>query len=121
MSTDFITTRRSICRQCEHAVGCLSYPDRKCNCDVDGVDLKSRTSLPVAKCPLGKWTDVPTPKPSRILPPGTWLSMFIQVITFGLVRPCTSCKSRMATMNRAGWAGLPRVWWRWLLHKILVA
>ena len=118
MSTDFITTRRSICRQCEHAVSCLSHTDRKCNCAIDGVDLKSRTSTPASKCPLGKWADVPAPRPSRILPPGTWLSMFIQVTTFGLLRPCTSCKSRMATMNRAGWCGLPRVWWRWLLQSL---
>lgn len=43
----------------------------------------------------------------RILPPGDWLAMLVQVVTFGLVRPCAGCKSRMAAMNRAGWRGLP--------------
>ncbi len=58
----------------------------------------------------------------RILPPGDWLSMLIQVVTFGLVRPCAGCKSRMAAMNRAGWCGLPILFLKalsqWLGHFV---
>lgn len=42
---------------------------------------------------------------SKILPPGTWLSLLIQVVTFGKIRPCTSCKSRASAMDRLGWIG----------------
>jgi hypothetical protein len=48
----------------------------------------------------------------RILPPGDWLAMLIQVVTVGLVRPCAGCKSRMASMNRTGWRGLAGLWIR---------
>jgi len=52
----------------------------------------------------------PTPgkptSPSRLLPPGTWLAMLIQVVTFGLVRPCAACKGRMRAMDQRGLARL---------------
>ena len=45
------------------------------------------------------------------LPPGTWLAMLIAVATFGFVAPCSGCKSRTRTMDRAGWRGLPFLFW----------
>ena len=46
---------------------------------------------------------------ARLLPPGTWLAMLIQVATFGYVRPCAGCKSRARKMDAAGWRWLPRL------------
>ncbi|MAX26008.1 MAG: hypothetical protein CMJ19_16040 [Phycisphaeraceae bacterium] len=58
----------------------------------------------------------------RLLPPGDWLSMLMQVVTFGLVRPCAGCKSRVAAMNRAGWCGLPILFLsalaQWFTHLV---
>ena len=53
-----------------------------------------------------------------LLPPGTWLAMLVQVVTFGWVRPCTSCKSRARAMDRGGWRGLPAWGWRRLAARL---
>ncbi len=46
---------------------------------------------------------------ARIMPPGTWFAAVVAVLTIGLVRPCPSCKSRRAMLDRAGWRGVPRL------------
>jgi hypothetical protein len=58
----------------------------------------------------------PAVRPGRraVMPPGDWLAMLIQVVSFGLVRPCAKCKNRMAAMNRAGWRGLPKLALHWI-------
>ena len=52
----------------------------------------------------------PTPKPRPSLArPGDWLASLIYVFTLGAVRPCTTCRTRAAKLNRAGWI------WCWML------
>lgn len=60
------------------------------------------------EAPLHVTAQPPNPKHvSRLLLPGTWLSGFITVATFGLVRPCANCSGRIQVMDEAGWLGLP--------------
>ena len=44
--------------------------------------------------------------------PGSWLAWLIRVVTFGHIRPCASCKSRMAKLDGMG-ARLARKLSRW--------
>ena len=39
--------------------------------------------------------------PARF-PLGTWLATAIKLVTFGRVKPCTTCKSRAAKLDRLG-------------------
>ena len=58
------------------------------------------------------------PKPTRALvPPGDWLAALALVTLFGFVRMCASCKSRRKSMNKAGWRGLPRLWWSAIFNR----
>lgn len=46
------------------------------------------------------------PPPNRLARPGDWIKASIFVVTFGLLRPCSGCKGRIARLNEAGWRGL---------------
>lgn len=38
--------------------------------------------------------------------PGTTAARIISVVSFGLLRPCTTCRSRARRLDRLGWRGL---------------
>jgi hypothetical protein len=81
-------------------------------------------------CPLGKFPEAPAQWHDRIhvcarcprrakakrLPPrrrygpGTLLAAVIRAVTFGLVKPCLTCKGRAARLDRRGWLGLLMPW-----------
>lgn len=56
-------------------------------------------------------------KQRRALPPGTWLATLVQVLSVGLVRPCTKCKSRMDRLNKLGWRGVVLGPLKWIASK----
>ena len=56
-------------------------------------------------------------KRARLLPPGTWLAMLVKVLSLGFLSPCAGCRSRAKAMDEAGWRGLPRLWWGWVIRR----
>lgn len=50
-----IERRRSLCRECHHAIPCAHDPERKCVCKLCGCLLRAKTMLTDQSCPAGKW------------------------------------------------------------------
>ncbi len=75
-------------------------------------EWSAKFTKPTAPEPVAEPKVRPKPAPARrprIMPPGTWLTAAIMVMTVGFVRPCARCKSRASLMDRAGWRGVPRL------------
>lgn len=49
---------------------------------------------------------LPPPRRKTAGGPGTVLAWLIRILTLGLVRPCTTCKSRIRRMDQMGWWGV---------------
>ena len=73
---------------------------------VESVDAPVRDSVRPAAVPA-----------KRRAGPGAWLAAGVVFMTFGFVYPCASCQSRAAAMDKAGWRGLPGLWWKWLWRR----
>jgi hypothetical protein len=75
-------------------------------------EWSAKFTEPTPPKPVVETNPRPQPPPvarKRVMPPGSWLTMAIMVMTVGFVRPCARCKSRASLMDRAGWRGVPRL------------
>ena len=103
------------------ASGVTPYGRYRVEWDADGQLVSaelSKAEPPKAKPVRDSLASGRAPRTGRLMPPGTWLVNAIALITIGLVRPCTGCKSRARAMDRAGWKGLPVLLLRWCWPRL---